>query len=162
MKQWVKILIALAVAAVILVAVIGITAAVQEKKCRQYEEYVSGATFSGFDSTQTTNHGKVSYFYTLYLYEDRTWVIKFRASRSGDNSTFSKNGTTSFDLTGTAWSVECSGGEYKLFLGGGDWDWQDWSAAKISRYISITDYGDGDIFFKGLRSGYYDFYFNKK
>jgi hypothetical protein len=158
----------LIIVAVVLVVVIGISTLVvgklQEKKCREYEELLGGYSYSGYDSLTTSNHGKVGYHYTLRLYQDGSCELHFRSTRTGDTGRFPSTAPTSFTLTGIRWYVSCSGGKYEIFLSGGEWDWQDWSAAKISRYITITDnrkYGYG-ILLEGLRSGYYEFYFNRQ
>lgn len=161
MKKAAGIVIFVAVVAVIIVAATLITNAVREAECRKYEEVIGGFTYKGYDSTTTTNHGKVGYHYDLTLNRDKTCTLKFRAIRTGSQSVWTENGTTSFTLTGMTWSVRHNGSGYEIFLAGGDWDWQDWSAAKISRSIKILHYDGYDLMFKGLRSGYYEFHFQK-
>ena len=152
------------VAAIVIAAIVFVVGLVQEKKCREYEQLLGGYTYSGYDSTTTSNHGKVGYHYTLKLYEDGTCELRFRSTRTGDTSRFPGTAPTSFTLSGIRWRVAHSGGKYEIYLAGGEWDWRDWSAARISRSIVITDnrkYGYG-ILLEGLRSGHYDFYFNQQ
>ena len=152
------------VAAIVIGAIVLVVNLVQEKKCREYEEFLGGYTYSGYDSVKTANHGKVGYHYNLRLYKDGTCELYFRSTRTGDTGRFPSTAPTSFTLTGIHWSVSCSGGKYEIFLAGGEWDWRDWSAGRISRYITITDnrkYGF-DILLEGVRSGSYDFYFNRQ
>ena len=159
-----KLIIVAVVLALIIAAIVFAVNAVREKKCREYEALLGGYSYSGYDSTTTANHGKVGYHYTLKLYEDGTCELSFRATRTGDTSRFPSTAPTSFTLTGIRWYVSHSGGKYEICLSGGEWDWQDWSDARISSYISITDnrkYGY-DILLEGLRSGYYDFFFNRQ
>ena len=93
----------------------------------------------------------------MTLNEDGTCYLHFKAVRHDDNSTFSKNGTTEFDIDGLSWSIIENDDKYEVFISG-DWDWQGWSAAEINREIEIIDNGE-EIAIKGVRSGYYEFYF---
>ncbi len=158
-------IIGISIFTLVLIAIIGACAAItqikQEKKCREYTEILGGHTYTGYDSTTTTNHGKVSYHYKLELNKDGTCQIHFKATRTGDNSTFAENGTTEFDITGLNWSVQPDGNGYELFISG-DWDWQDWSAGTIDRSIQILDYEGYDLMLKALRSGHYEFHFQKQ
>lgn len=158
-KQIISIL-AVVVAVVAFIAIfVGVTNANRDKQCREYEQLLGGQSYNGFDSITTTNHGKVSYRYNLELNADGTCQIHFTATRSGDTSRFPDNGTTKFDLTGMTWYVRYSDGGYEIYLAGGDWDWQDWTAATINRSITILDYDGQDILLKAVRSRYYEFYF---
>lgn len=130
-----------------------------ERKCEKYKQALSGHTYRGYDSTTTVKHGNVSYHYTMVLNEDGSCSILFKAVRTGDNSTFSKNGTTEFSLDALNWSIIENDDKYGVFISG-DWDWQGWSAAEINREIEIIDNGE-DIAIKGVRSGYYEFYFEE-
>ena len=162
MKKAVWITILLIAMAVAIVAVPKITESVREEECRKYEEVIGGYTYKGYDSAALAQNGKVSYHYDLTLNEDKTCTLKFKAIRTGSTSYFTKNGTAaSFELTGMTWSVRHNGSGYVIFLAGGDWDWQGWSAGEISRSIEILNYEGHDLMFKGLRSGYFDFHFQR-
>lgn len=157
-KQGLLTIVILAIVAVISVAVgTTVTNSKVQRKSEQYKECLSGHTYSGYESTTTTRHGIVDYYYTMTLNEDGTCYLHFKAVRHDDNSTFSKNGTTEFDIDGLSWSIIENDDKYEVFISG-DWDWQGWSAAEINREIEIIDNGE-DIAIKGVRSGYYEFYF---
>ena len=162
MKKTMGIVVFLVVVAVIIVAATLIINAVREAECRKYEEVIGGYTYKGYDSAALAQSGKIGYHYDLTLNEDKTCTLKFKAIRTGSKDRWTENGTaTSFELTGMTWSVRHNGSGYEIFLAGGDWDWQGWSAAMISRSIKILHYDGYDLMFKGLRSGYYEFHFQK-
>lgn len=147
------------VVAIILVYEVG-TNISNNNKCEEYTQILAGHSYYGSDSTTTANHGKVRYSYTMKLNEDGSCNIHFRATRTGDKSTFAENGTTEFDLTGLTWDVREEDGYFKIYIGG-ETDWQDWSAAEISRTLEIIDAEGEDIIFKAIRSKYYEFYFRQ-
>lgn len=158
-KQILWSLIVAAAFAAFIAIFVGVTNANREKQCREYEQLLGGHSYSGFDSITTDGHGKVSYRYEMDLNADGTCLIHFKATRSGDTGFFPKNGTTEFDLTGMNWYVRYSSGGYEVYIAGGDWNWQDWTAARIDRAISIRDYEGYDILLKAVRNGHYEFYF---
>lgn len=162
MKKAVGITIFLIVVAVIIVAVPRITEAAREEECRKYEEVIGGHTYEGYDSADLAQSGNIGYYYDLTLNEDKTCTLKFKAIRTGSKDRWTENGTAaSFELAGMTWSVRHNGSGYEIFLAGGDWDWQGWSAAEISRSIRILNYDDHDLMFKGLRGKYHEFHFRR-
>ena len=162
MKKTMGIVVFLVVVAVIIVAATLITNAVREAECRKYEEVIGGYTYKGYDSAALAQSGKIGYHYDLTLNEDKTCTLKFKAIRTGSTDRWTENGTAaSFELTGMTWYVRHNGSGYEIFLAGGDWDWQGWSAAEISRSIQILNYEGYDLMFKGLREKYHDFHFQR-
>ena len=161
-KQIIWSLAVIAVFAAFIAIYVGVVNANRAEKCREYEQLLGGHSYSGFDSITTDGHGKVSYRYEMDLNADGTCLIHFKATRSGDTSRFPKNGTTEFDLTGMNWYVRYSSGGYEVYIAGGDWNWQDWTSATMSRSISILDFEDGDLLLKTTRNKHYEFYFRKQ
>ena len=129
---------------------------------KAYSNRVSGITFSAYDSYKTPLHGTAEYYYTITFNRDGTCKLEFKYEKDDDNSIHSSNKVDSFTIEGLTWKIrEYDTKDYRLYVMGSAWDdWNDYSAAKLSRWFELAEL-TATFQLKATRSDYYTVYFSE-
>lgn len=128
-----------------------------QEQIEAYEAALAGKVYQGYDSNKTAQHGTARFSYTLTFRADGTCSLRFKYSKTDDDSLWSTNKTEEFTMEDVNWYVEKEGDAYYVRFSVG-WDFREYSAAKLNRQFEILDY-DG-INLIATRSGYHDVYFS--